>query len=627
MPLDSIRRVVGRDGNTYTYYPTLIVGAGESGIALGCRLKQKLGTDQFRIFDRQGGIGGTWWINRYPGVACDVPAIFYSFSWAQNPDWSSFYPPGPEVAEYLIDVCAKFQILDKIELDTDVVEAQWLNDEEVWEVTLQHLRTGTGDLSQHQRRELANEKGVEHVYLEREVVRAKVFASAAGGLVEPKTWSQDLPGKDTFEGDIFHSARWDYNVDLTGKDVIVVGSGCSAAQFVGRLTKAPYNAKSVTQLMRSPPWVSPKQKPLGGEELWHSKMPFVLRYVPGVSFFFRALVWTAGEVYFLRHFGNKPGHAKARLATEAFFLDNMKRKVPEKYHEILTPDWSLGCKRLVIDLDWFPALSQPEVELDTRPLTKVHPRSVTLGPGRLYPDPKDTKSLVPTDEVEKPADVIILANGFDVGEWLHPLKIKGKDGKYLNEVWQERGGAQAYLGAAMDGFPNFFLIFGPNTATGHSSVIYASENMVEFSLQFIEPVLKGEASQVEIKKEAEIRWTKEIQAELQNTVWATGGCSNWYLNKEGWNSTTYPFSQVRFTYECLFPRWKDWDIKYTKKGSLKLRARQLIKLTAFAIAIIGIRRTRQAGYGLKDLRNLAPYVAKKSVELLSQGVNFARNSL
>ena len=214
--------------------------------------------------------------------------------------------------------------------------------------------------------------------------------------------------------------------------------------------------------------------------------------------------------------------------------------MPEKYHEILTPDYGIGCKRRIFDSTWYAALNDPKIELTTLLLTSIQPGGVTLGPGRSYPDARKTDSSAPTHQVQHPADVIILANGFEVGEWLHPLKVQGKGGRLLHEVWEDRGGAQAYLGTAMDGFPNMFLIFGPNTATGHSSVILASENMANYSLNFIKPILDGDVSQVDIKREVEIEWARDIQAQLKKTVWESGGCHSWYKQANGWNSTVYP---------------------------------------------------------------------------------------
>ncbi|SLM38692.1 hypothetical protein LPUS_08982 [Lasallia pustulata] len=540
MSSETIRVVNGYDQGAYTYYPVLIVGAGESGIAMACRLKEELGFDQFRIFDRQSGMGGTWWINRYPGVACDIPAVFYSFSFCPNNKWTTFHPSGQEIVKYLHGVCEKYEIVDKIQLNTQVTEVRWLEDEEIWEVTLTHMFPGTGDLSEHERKEKIAKGGRESVYMRDEIVRAKIVASAAGGLVEPRGWPDRIPGRETFEGDIFHSARWDYDVNLNGKDVIVVGTGCSAAQFLPRLTKAPFNAKSVTQIMRSPPWVVPRPLPPFGAEAWEKWSPVLFDKIPGLSRVFRTFLFAIGELDFFKIFHNSPFNQRSRAKMEADLLRHMRKNVPEKYHEILTPDYGVGCKRRIFDATWFPGLNDPTVDLTTQPLTSVQAKTVTLGPGRTYPDPQITSSTARMDEVTLPADTIILANGFDVTTWLHPLRVRGKGGKYMHDVWDERGGPQAYMGAAMDGFPNFFIIFGPNTATGHSSVILASENMANYCLKFMKPLLKGDVKTFEVTHEAEVAWTREIQESLKETVWMSGGCRSWYKTPDGWNAVVYP---------------------------------------------------------------------------------------
>lgn len=215
----------------------------------------------------------------------------------------------------------------------------------------------------------------------------------------------------------------------------------------------------------------------------------------------------------------------------------MKKTVPEKYHEILTPDYGVGCKRRIFDAHWFPALQDPRLELTTQPLTAVHKNSVTLGPGRIYP--KNSEKEEPERTI--PADIIVVANGFDITKWLHPLTVIGRDGQDLVEEMERRGGPQAYQGTAMDGFPNFFIVFGPSTATGHSSVILASENMVNYALKFIKLILNGDAETVEVKKEAEEDYTRDIQRNLKDTIWSSGGCNSWcFDNQTGWNSTMYP---------------------------------------------------------------------------------------
>ncbi|KAI9782399.1 MAG: hypothetical protein M1816_001897 [Peltula sp. TS41687] len=592
MSLTAIRKENGYDPDSYTYYPIIVVGAGESGIAMGCRLQEKLGFDQYRIYERQAGIGGTWWINRYPGVACDLPAAFYSFSFAPNPRWTTLHPPGSEIVNYLHNVCEKYKIVDKIQLNTHVDEARWLEEEELWEVTLIHMRPGTGDLSERALQRLVEEHGVEHVYLHREVVRAKVLVSAVGGLVQPKSFPPDIPGQESFKGQIIHSARWDDAVDLNGKDVIVVGTGCSAAQAVPCLTKPPYNAKRVTQLMRSAPWVMPR---LEAPKSWEKWSPALFSYIPGLALLLRFCIFALAE-YDWRLFGGTDYNAKERKKLEASLTQYMKKNVPSKYHDILTPDYAVGCKRRVLDGGWFEALHDEKIELTTFPLTSIQPHSITLGPATSGPMVKGESK----EARQIPADVIVLANGFDVGEWLHPLRIRGRNGKYLNEVWNERGGAQAYLGLAMDGFPNFFLIFGPNTVTGHSSVIMASENMVNYILKMIKPILQGNVGQMEVKRDVELAYAQEMQKALKKTVFSNGGCRNWYRSENGWNSVTYPYSQIIFTLKCMFPKWGHWDIKYTTRGFWRRRLKDVLQLMALALFAVGISKASQKGYDLRD---------------------------
>lgn len=435
------------------------------------------------------------------------------------------------------DVCNHFNIVDKIQLNTDVRECHWLENEQVWELTLQHLITGLGDLSEHDRIQKIQKDGHSSVYISSEKVRAKVLISAVGGLVEPKTFPDSIPGNDNFQGSIFHSARWRYDIDLKDKDVIVLGAGCSAAQFVPKLTRN-YGAKTVTQIMRSPPWTVPRPSAPGGDKRWEKWAPWLCTYVPGFNKAIRLMLFLAFEADFSL-FGGEPHNEKTRKKTEKALLEHMRKTVPEKYQEILTPNYGVGCKRRIFDAAWFPSLNNPKIELTTLPLTRINENSVTLGPGRSYPPISDTPSSAPDHEVTLPADVIILANGFEATKWYHPLHITGRGGVSLQDTFTERGGPQMYMGTAMDGFPNLFTLFGPNTATGHSSVILASENMVEQGLKFIGPILKGDVRIVEVKKSAEEDWARDVQAKLKTMVW-NDGCGSWYLDENGWNSTVYP---------------------------------------------------------------------------------------
>jgi cation diffusion facilitator CzcD-associated flavoprotein CzcO len=410
----------------------------------------------------------------------------------------------------------------------------------LWEVTIRRMAAGMGDLSAKDRMKVVQEKGEAAVYSETEIVKAKVVVSCVGGLVEPRGWPDEIKGLENFKGKVFHSARWDQTVDFTDKNVVVVGTGCSSAQLVPRLPEAPYNAKSVTQLMRSPPWVVPSVPAPGGDKWWEENGPKLMNRLPGLKELLRFMIFAGAESGFVKLFPNTPYAAKHRKIYEEKVLKHMRKTVPEKYHEIMTPDYGVGCKRRIFDKRWLRSLNNEKIELTTQPMNRVTESGVVIGPGVTYPANANKQ-----DHPERtiPADVIVLANGFDTTRWLHPLKVVGKDGKDLVQLMDERGGAQAYQGTAMDGFPNLFLIFGPNTATGHSSVVMASENMVMYSLNFIKLILNGDAKTVDVKKEAEMAYTAEMQEALKDTVWRSG-CASWYFTKDGWNSTVYPYVYV-----------------------------------------------------------------------------------
>ena len=277
---------------------------------------------------------------------------------------------------------------------------------------------------------------------------------------------------------------------------------------------------------------------LWDDDTWHKWTPRLFPW--GLGRAYRTMLFLLAEMEFFLIFTGKDMAVQARKKLENQYLAYMRKVTPEKYHEILTPNYGVGCKRRIFDAFWLHSLNDPKIELTTQPLTSLQPKGVTLGPGRSYPDPEDKDSKAPTEEVHLPADAIILANGFELKTWLSPLKVVGKGKTVLQEEWDKRGGPQAYMGLAIDDFPNFFIIFGPNTAQGHSSVILASENMVEYTLKFIKKILNGDVKTFEIKKEKEVAWTERMQRDLKGTIWHTGGCHSWYKTANDWNATAYP---------------------------------------------------------------------------------------
>ena len=332
---------------------------------------------------------------------------------------------------------------------------------------------GMGDLSAKGRKKIIEEQGEHAVYSETEIVKAKVVVSCVGALVEPRGWPDDIPGIENFKGKMFHSARWDDTVDFKDKNVVVVGTGCSSAQVVPRLCNAPYNAKSVTQLMRSPTWVAPKIEAPGGDEWWNKHGATLMKAIPGSQAFLRFAIFAHTEMDFFKIFPNTPYAAKQRKIYEAKLLKKLHKTVPEKYWDIMTPDYGVGCKRRIWDQGWLNSLNDSRIELTTQPLRSVTESSVVIGPGAVYPKNANQEDF---PERDIPADVIVLANGFDMTRWLHPLTVIGKGGHDLVQLMEDRGGAQAYQGTAMDGFPNFFMLYGPNTTTGHSSVVMSCES-------------------------------------------------------------------------------------------------------------------------------------------------------
>jgi cation diffusion facilitator CzcD-associated flavoprotein CzcO len=500
-----------------------------------------------------------------------VPSIFYSFSFMPNIDATRLFSPGADLVRYFRKVCNKYRISDKLQFDTDVSELRWLEDEQLWEVSLSYLLPGKGDLTTKEREAEIVRHGESAVVYKREKAKAKVIVSCVGGVVEPRDLTGRLPGLDSFQGPVFHSARWDPDADLENKDVVVLGAGSSASQLVPEIVKHPYNARTVTQVMRSPPWVHPKEVEPGGPEAFAKWSPWILNKAPWLGRLLRLMIFCIMELEYAQLFRtDSPEKTENnRSKVGAGYVEHMKKTVPQEYHEILTPRYAVGCKRRIFDKTWFPSLNDPKVDLVLGEISAVQPKSVTLSlydPGRAtdkaHPAKINAKvngvatndhisgGHLPKDSATKtsnsctmPCDVLILANGFDIGSWIHPLCVYGRGSKSIHDVWDSRGGAQAYMGTALDGFPNFFMIFGPNTATGHSSVILACENMIEHALKFVKTiVVTREVDTYEIKEKDCRAWVGEVQRLLKGSVWTdqgAAGCGSWYV-KDGWNSTAYP---------------------------------------------------------------------------------------
>jgi len=464
---------------TATHARVLILGTGFAGLGMAANLKRR-GQDDFLVLERAGDVGGTWRDNTYPGCACDVPSLLYSFSFAQNPGWSDTFSPQPEIWDYLKDVASKEGILPHCRFDHVVTEARWDDAATRWQV-----ETSQGTYT------------------------ADVLVSGVGGLSEPKT--PDLPGIDAFEGTAFHSATWDHDHALAGERVAVIGTGASAIQFVPAIQP---DVGHLTLFQRTPPWIMERRsRPFSKVER------FAFKHVPGAQRLFRAGIYWARELSVFG-FAKNP---KILKRAEKFAKGHLYSAVKDPdLRRKLTPSYTMGCKRILLSNDYYPALTQPNVTVETSGIAEVKARSI-----------------VAVDGTEHPVDTIIFGTGFQATEMPAAQVIYGRNGVRLADQWDETS-VSAYLGTAVHNFPNLFFIVGPNTGLGHTSMVFMIESQVAFILEALDALDGSGAAALEVKPEAEATYNEGIQRQLAPTVWNTGGCSSWYLDKQGRNTLLWP---------------------------------------------------------------------------------------
>ncbi|MCE2390912.1 MAG: NAD(P)/FAD-dependent oxidoreductase [Proteobacteria bacterium] len=445
---------------------------------MAIRLK-RAGFGDFTLLERAESVGGTWRDNVYPGCACDIPSHLYSFSFELNPHWSRMYPPQEEIRKYLEDCARKYQVLPQVVFGAEVSEARFDEEAKLWSV-----RTADG------RR-----------------FEAEVLVNASGPLSRPL--EPDLPGLEEFRGEVFHSARWEPGFDPRGRDVAVIGTGASAIQIVPEL--APL-ARRLTVFQRTPPWIVPK-----GDRAFEDAERRRLARWPWLRRWRRYRIWLRQESLapgFLGHGGcMRGGERMARLHLRSQVADPELRRT-------LTPDYPLGCKRVLISDDYYPALQRDNVELVSAGIERATGRGLLDRQGR-----------------EHPADAIVLGTGFAATEFLAPMKVFGRGGAELGERW--RSGAEAYLGIAVADFPNFFLLVGPNTGLGHNSVVLMIEAQVHFVLRCLERLRGERGRSIEILPEAQRAFAERLQGRMRGTVWLSG-CQSWYLSPDGSNWTLWP---------------------------------------------------------------------------------------
>jgi cation diffusion facilitator CzcD-associated flavoprotein CzcO len=464
----------------------LIIGAGFSGICMGIKLREA-GVNSFLIIEKSADIGGTWWDNRYPGCACDIPSHLYSFSFEPSTEWTRMYPGQQEIHAYLKRVVERHELAPNIRLNTRFCEAVWDETTGEWLAT---MRDGLR-------------------------IRARVLVSGMGALHVPRY--PEIKGIERFKGPAFHSANWDHSVQLEGKNVAVVGTGASAIQFVPQI--APHVGK-LHLFQRTPPWIVPRLD-FAFSEKWKRRF----RNIPLTRWALRQFIFWRQEFRVLGFLGNE----KIRKKAEEIALQHLARQMEDpKMRAALTPNYQLGCKRVLVSDDFYPTLNRSNVELVTDAIAEVREHTV-----------------ITQDGVERPIDVLIYGTGFRATEPLIGCRVVGRRGVEIHDAWGKR--MSAYLGVTINGFPNFFMLLGPNTGLGHNSVVLMIEAQVRYAMNCLKLMKRRNQRVIEVRAESQQRFVEEIYRRMGGTVWQSGGCKSWYQDPTtGELTTIWPGSVVAY---------------------------------------------------------------------------------
>ncbi|GIH90644.1 flavin-containing monooxygenase [Planobispora siamensis] len=487
--------------------PTVaIIGAGFGGLCMAIQL-ERAGIDSYTLFEKGGDVGGTWRDNTYPGAGCDIPSHLYSFSFERYSSWTRRYPGQREILDYL-EMCAdKYGLRSHIRLHTEVVSA-------VFDETLGKWRVRTAGSGESGKREEHEEHGKDE---EREEL-FDVVVSAVGQLNRPHL--PEIAGMSSFTGPSFHSARWDHSVDLTGRRVAVIGTGSSAAQLIPPVAET---AAHLDVFQRTPNWVIPKPDAVFGRAA-----RAVFHYLPLSQRIYREWIYRYAEGALYPALAG--GWSTAVVRKRA--LDHLRAQIPDPaLRAKLTPDYPIGCKRIVIDSRFYPALARPDVDVVTEKIVRITPEGVET-----------------TDGLRE-ADVIIYATGFQSTEFLVPIEITGRQGRRLHDEWKD--GAEAYLGIAVPHFPNLFMLYGPNTNLGHNSIVFMIECQVRYIMGCL-PYLMDRGP-MEVRPEAMDAWRRSLDRAMDHMVWQAG-CASWYKNAAGRVTNNWPGSTPLYRRLTRAPR-------------------------------------------------------------------------
>ena len=491
-----------------------IVGAGFGGLGAAIKL-QEAGERDFLCIDRGSEVGGTWRDNSYPGAACDVPSQLYSFSFAPNPDWSHSFSRQPEIQDYLRRVAARSGVLDRFRFNVNFESAAWDAEVDRW-----RIETSAGPTT------------------------ARLLVAAGGALSDPKM--PEIDGIERFGGEIFHSSQWNHDYDLTGKRVAVIGTGASAIQIVPEVAK---QAGRLDVYQRTAPWVMPRR-----DLAYRPWQKWLLRRFPPLQRLARAAVYLGREAT-VPMFIALPGLGK--LAARSGIRNIDKAISDPVLRAKVMPHFSLGCKRVLLSNDWYPALTRDNVELITDPIRRL-----------------TETGIVTQDGTEREIDVLVVATGFLPTELPIAQHIKGTHGQTLSDSWSA-GGIQAYKGSAVTGFPNLFFVVGPNTGLGHSSMVYMIESQLAYLVDAWRTMRRHGLATVEVLPAAQRDWNADLQRRMRRTVWHTGGCRSWYLDAHGRNVTLWP--RTTYAFRRLTKRF---DLAAYRSTALADRASAAHEVTA-----------------------------------------------
>jgi cation diffusion facilitator CzcD-associated flavoprotein CzcO len=493
-----------------------IIGAGFGGISTAITCMKSLHTEDIAIFEKHANFGGTWWANSYPGAASDIPAVWYSFYQELTSNWSTVQPPQGELEEYILQVVDKYNIRPYARFQTSVTEMKWSDIDQKWTLYARDLKTG--QLIIHE---------------------SQIAVNCIGGLVHPH--QLDTPGLENFKGDYMHSAIWNHNVDIKGKKVIVIGNGCSANQVVPALLRE-YDPKSITQIARSKHYILPPvPKSLQNGYKLLSRTYLGLLFV-------RLMVVFIAECRYPLFKGNSLLSRIVRWATTRHSLKYMKGTTPKEYQKDIIPSFKVGCKRMIFDHSYLKSLHDERIDFIGDGLSEIKEHSVITKSGQ-----------------EVPADIIVACTGYNISKTMLGIDITGQNGIKLSKVWDDEG-ITAYETVFVKNFPNLFFMAGPNSATGHASVVMAIQNANVFFSKVARPIVEGKSTSVVVKESAYDRWREVSQAELRRCVFGTefGGCVSWYAEGKT-NYTTYPYSQLAFWWAMTHPKYKDFTYVSTEE--------------------------------------------------------------